>query len=93
MKNRTQTSATPIAANDSQIDGPTIQEVRIRVLPDGRVTRRDAAAYLGLKEKTLAMWVLQNKGPRSRRVGGRAFYFLADLEAFVRGEDRDQDGR
>lgn len=61
-----------------------IETVRVRVLPDGRLTRRDAAAYLGHAEKTLAMWELSKKGPPSVKVGGRRFYFKDDLDAFVR---------
>jgi len=59
--------------------------VRVRVLPDGRLARRDAAKYLGVAEKTMAMWQMFGKGPRSVRVGGRRFYFQADLDAFIRG--------
>lgn len=63
-----------------------IEQVRCRVLPDGRMSRHDAAKYLGLKEKTLAMWALAGKGPRTVKVGGRVFYYLVDLDRFVRGE-------
>lgn len=62
------------------------EAVGVRVLPDGRMTRADAATYLGLKPKTLAMWQLAGKGPRSVKVGGRRFYFKDALDAFVRGE-------
>jgi hypothetical protein len=61
------------------------EEVKVRILPDGRMTRRDAARYLGNAEKTLAMWELQGKGPPSVKVGGRRFYFKDDLDAFVQG--------
>ena len=64
----------------------TLETVRCRVLPDGRMSRESSALYLGLKEKTLAMWALQGKGPRFIRVGGRVFYFKNDLDAFIRGE-------
>ena len=64
-------------------ENPAIERVRCRILPDGRVTRRDAAAYLGNKEKTLAMWQLQGRGPPSVKVGGRRYYFLADLDDFI----------
>lgn len=60
-----------------------VDVVRIRVLPDGRVDRRNAAKYVGVSPKTLANWALMNKGPRSSLVGGRRFYYLSDLEAFV----------
>ena len=66
-----------------------LDHVRVRILPDGRLTREDAARYLGMKSKTLAMWQLAGKGPRSIRVGGRRFYFLADLDAFIRGESAE----
>jgi hypothetical protein len=61
-----------------------IDRVRVRVTPDGRVSRGDAAAYLGHKPKTLSAWAVRKYGPQVIRVGGRAFYYLADLEAFVR---------
>jgi hypothetical protein len=63
-----------------------VEQVRVRILPDGRMTRADAARYLGAAEKTLAMWQLQGKGPRSIKVGGRVFYYRADLDRFIRGE-------
>ncbi len=63
-----------------------IDQVRVRVLPDGRMTRKDAAKYLGKAEKTLAMWEMEKKGPQSVLVGGRRFYFKDVLDAFVRGE-------
>jgi hypothetical protein len=50
------------------------------------MTREDSAAYLGMKPKTLAMWQLKGKGPRSVLVGGRRFYFKRDLDAFINGE-------
>ena len=65
-----------------------VDRVRVRVLPDGRLTREDAARYLGHAAKTLAMWQLHGKGPRSILVGGKRFYFKSDLDAFVRGETR-----
>ena len=64
----------------------SIEQIRVRVLPDGRLTRDDAARYLGNEPKTLAMWKLQGKGPRSVKVGGRIFYYRDDLDAFIRGE-------
>ncbi len=63
-----------------------VEHVHVRILPDGRMTRRDAARYLGMKPKTLAMWQLAGKGPRSCLVGGRRFYFQEKLDAFIRGE-------
>ena len=74
-----------LAAQET-VDAVKIEQPRVRVLPDGRMTREDAAIYLGRKPKTLAMWQLQGRGPRSVLVGGRRFYFKADLDAFIRGE-------
>jgi hypothetical protein len=59
--------------------------VRVRVLPDGRLDRKNAALYLGRSPKTLAQSVQQGKGPLSHDIGGRAFYYLEDCEAFIRG--------
>lgn len=69
-------------------DGP-VEQVRVRVLPDGRMTREHAARYLGCKPKTLAMWALSGKGPASIKVGGRVFYYRDDLDAFIRSGDAD----
>ncbi len=63
-----------------------IERVRVRVLPDGRMSREDAARYLGRKPKTLAMWQLEGKGPPSVKVGGRRFYYKAALDSFIRGD-------
>ncbi len=66
---------------------PVIEQIRVRVTPDGRLTRKDAAKYLGRAEKTLAMWQMERKGPPSVLVGGRRFYFKEALDAFIRGEE------
>ncbi len=65
---------------------PTIDSVRVRVLPDGRMDRQNAALYIGMKPKTLAMWELEGKGPPSIKVGGKRFYFKADLDRFINGQ-------
>ncbi len=69
-----------------EITAPTVEQVRVRVLPDGRMDRRNAAKYVGRATKTLAMWGLAGIGPRSVLVGGRRFYFKTDLDAFINGE-------
>jgi hypothetical protein len=65
-------------------DAAALREVRVRVLPDGRMDRKNAAEYLGHAEKTLAQWATQGKGPRLVKVGGKVFYFRDDLDEFVR---------
>jgi hypothetical protein len=59
-----------------------IQRLRIRVLPDGRVSRADAAVFLGMTEGTMRNWACRGVGPLVRKVGGKAFYRFRDLEAF-----------
>ena len=63
-----------------------VEHVKVRVLPDGRLTRTDAARYIGIDPKTMANWSLTNFGPRPHRVGGRVFYYKDALDAFIRGE-------
>jgi hypothetical protein len=55
---------------------------RVVVLPDGRMDAKNAASYLGLSEKTLAMKRCEGTGPRFVK-RGRIFYFQADLDAWV----------
>ena len=64
---------------------PPVDQVRVRVLPDGRMDRRNATKYLGNSVKTLAMWTMEGKGPDTLLVGGRRFYFKEVLDAFIRG--------
>ena len=82
-------SSTLVAAASQTTNGlSAIEHVKVRILPDGRMARGDAALYLGHQPKTLAMWALQGKGPRFVKVGGRVFYFKDDLDAFIRGQSR-----
>ena len=61
-----------------------LQTARVRVTPDGRLSRADAAIFLGYKPKTLAEWKRLGKGPMPRKLGGsRCFYRRVDLEAFI----------
>lgn len=58
----------------------------INCTPDGRVSRSDAARFLGFSAKTLAEWHRKGIGPSSCRVGGRRFYWLSELREYARGE-------
>jgi hypothetical protein len=60
-----------------------VRERQMIVTPDGRLTRSHAAKYLGVAEQTLANWRTIGRGPKSFRLGGRVFYRLTDLQAFV----------
>ena len=59
---------------------------KVAATPDGRVSRADAAKFLGFKPKTLAEWYRKGKGPDSKLVGGRRFYVLDDLVRYAAGE-------
>jgi hypothetical protein len=59
------------------------------ILPDGRLSRADAAKFLGLAAKTLAEWKRFGLGPMPHNVGGRVYYYLADLQAFVSSGARE----
>lgn len=63
-----------------------LDQVRVRVLPDGRVDRMNAALYLGRTAKTLAEWHRLGLGPSSFLVGGRRFYRLEELREFAGGQ-------
>jgi hypothetical protein len=56
----------------------------ITILPGGRLSRPDAAAYLGCRPGTLATWAHEERGPPFFILGGRAYYRLTDLDAFIR---------
>lgn len=56
--------------------------IEIFVYPDGRVDAKNAAIYLGLSEKTLAMKRCEGTGPKFIKMG-RIFYFIRDLDAWI----------
>lgn len=57
----------------------------LNATPDGRVSRSEAARFLGFKPKTLAEWQRLGIGPKSFMVGGRRFYRLDELEQYADG--------
>lgn len=59
---------------------------RVRITPDGRLSRKEAAIYLGYKPKTLANWEIKGFGPRSVLVGGKRFYYKSALDNFIQGK-------
>lgn len=63
------------------------ETVNYRPTPDGRVSLRGAAEYLGLAERTIRNWKYRGLGPRSTKIGGRVFFYLVDLQAFVAGQE------
>lgn len=69
------------------VTGNTIQSLQIFMFPDGRFDAKNAANYLGLKEKTLAMMRGNGTGPRFIK-RGRIFYFRDDLDAWLNANGR-----
>ena len=64
-----------------------VEQVRVRVLPDGRMSRKDTAKYIGVAVKTVAMWDLEDPTKLGGvKVGGRRFYYKDRLDAVIRGE-------
>lgn len=57
-------------------------EIAITAFPDGRMTAANAALYLGLSGKTLAMMRCSGTGPAYIK-RGRIFYFRTDLDAWI----------
>ncbi|MFP6732604.1 MAG: helix-turn-helix domain-containing protein [Rhodospirillales bacterium] len=72
-----------------ELEPVIIETPRVRVLPDGRMTRRDAATYLGIAEKTVAMWDLADPNKLGGiKVGGRRFYYKDRLDDFIQNGAR-----
>lgn len=64
-----------------------VESIEIIMFPDGRLDTKNAALYLGLKEKTLAMMRGSGTGPKFVK-RGRVFYFKEDLDAWLNAEGR-----
>lgn len=64
----------------------SVDQVRVRVLPDGRVSRRDAAKIFDRSPRTMADWKLRGWGPRAIVVGGRVFHSYDECLEMARGE-------
>jgi predicted site-specific integrase-resolvase len=54
----------------------------------GRLTRPEAASYLGVAASTMADWQRKGLGPASVKVGGRRFYRVEALNAFIASGSR-----
>ena len=64
-----------------------IESIIIHTFPDGRLDVRNAAHYLGLKEKTLAMMRSKGVGPRFIK-RGRVFYYREDLDFWLNADGK-----
>ena len=65
----------------------SFQSIEVLIYPDGRLNTVNAARYLGLKEKTLAMMRSDGSGPKFIK-RGRIFYFKDDLDAWLNAAGR-----
>lgn len=64
-----------------------INPIHVQLLPDGRMDSKNAALYLGLSDKTLAMMRCNGTGPKFAKIG-RIFYFKADLDDWIAQSQR-----
>jgi hypothetical protein len=61
---------------------------RVFLHPDGRMDRKNTAIYLGCAPKTLADWAMKGIGPKYVMLGGKAFYFVQDLDEWIAEQPR-----
>ena len=81
----TNSTGSHTSEQDANVNQIVIDQLHITVLPDGRMSRKNAALYLGVTPATLAKWFLLKKGPASKLMSGLRFYYRADLDAFIQG--------
>lgn len=65
-----------------------IETPRVFLHPDGRMDRKNTAIYLGCAPKTLADWAMKGIGPKYMMLGGKAFYFVQDLDEWIAEQPR-----
>lgn len=58
------------------------KSIDITIYPDGRLDTKNAAAYTGNSQKTLAMKRSEGTGPKFIK-RGRVFYYLTDLDEWL----------
>ena len=59
-----------------------MKKIEVITYPDGRLDVKNAARYLGLSEKTLAMMRSNGTGPQFIK-RGKIFYFKGDLDCMA----------
>ncbi len=65
----------------------TISTIQVTILPDGRLDTKNAAKYLGLSDKTLAMMRSEGRGPKFIK-RGRIYYYQEDLRTWLDAVER-----
>lgn len=63
-----------------------VEQMRVRVTPDRKVTAKDGGKLLGRSDKTMANWRLKGWGPKPIPIGGRIFHDYDECLAMARGE-------
>ncbi len=66
----------------------TTTTITVTAYPDGRVDTANAARYLGVSPKTLAMWRTDGSGPKFVKRIGRVYYYLGDLDGWLNERGR-----
>ena len=59
-----------------------MKSIEVSLYPDGRMDAKNAATYLGLSEKTLAMMRCEGTGPQFIK-RGRIFYYRTDCDQWL----------
>ena len=54
-----------------------------------RLTKTEAAEYLGVTTRTLDQWFYLRKGPPRTKLGHRVFYLRDSLERWIREQEED----
>ncbi len=62
---------------------PNIHHVTVTATPDGRLTAKDAARYIGVSTSTLARMRARRYGPMHTKVCHKVFYHLPALDEFL----------
>ncbi len=60
-----------------------MEEIKVVKYPDGRLDADNAARFLGVAPKTMAIWRSAGTGPAYIKRGGRIFYYEEGLLAFI----------
>lgn len=79
-------SGVKLPENLNRASTHSVEVVKVRVLPDGRVSRAEAAKLFDRTPKTLSEWSQKGWGPRCIHVGGRVFHDYAECLAMARGD-------
>lgn len=60
--------------------------IKVNVMPDGRISRKEAAKYIGVSCATMRTWDCIGRHPEYLKkitVSGRVYYMFDDIKLFV----------